>query len=134
MAIEIIEQFFIRCHIVNALVALDRVVEVDKAQQADLTILPILKRLLLMPHLHYCSYYTFGFSIGLWPIDSRELLTNTQFATGLHESMMADTLELFAVVRIGILDGVRALIGHLAKKELGTILGLVREDASVEFP
>ncbi len=47
-----IQQLFVWRQIVNALVGLDRVVKIDKAQQAEMTAFAILKRLLLMPQSH----------------------------------------------------------------------------------
>ena len=41
----------------------DRVVKVDKPQQADLTALPISKNFLLMPHLHECTDHPFGLAV-----------------------------------------------------------------------
>ena len=44
---------------------LDRVVEVDEAQQAEMAVFAILERLLLMPHLHDRTDHAFGFAVCL---------------------------------------------------------------------
>lgn len=77
---------------------LDRVVEVDETQQAELATLAIFKRLLLMPHLHNGADHAFGLAVGLGPIDAGKLLTNTEFSTGFDEGMIANAFELLAVV------------------------------------
>jgi hypothetical protein len=92
------KQLFIWRHIVNAFVGLDRVVEVDETQQTNLSIFPVLKCLLLVPHLHDGTDHAFGFAVGLRSIDSRELLTNAQLGSGFHKSVFVVAFELFAVV------------------------------------
>ena len=92
------EQLFIWCHIVNTLVRLDGVVEIDEAHQADLAVFPTLKCLPLVPHLHNGADHAFGLAIGLGPVNSRELLTDTELKAGLHESMTTGSFELFAIV------------------------------------
>ena len=113
---------------------LDCIVEIDEAQQTDLTALAIPKDLLLVPHLHNCSNNAFCFTVGLGPSDPRKLLTNTELSAGCYKGMLADAFEFFTVVRISVLDSIGALIGNLTEKKLRTVLCLVREDASIQFP
>ena len=77
---------------------LDRVVEVDEAQQAEMAVFAILERLLLMPHLHDRTDHAFGFAVCLGPVDARELLADTELGTGFDESMIGFTLEFLAIV------------------------------------
>ena len=64
---------------------LDRVVEVDEAQQAKLAAFAVLKRFLLMPHLYDCADHAFGLAVGLRPIDTSKLLTDTKIEGRIKE-------------------------------------------------
>ena len=77
---------------------LNRVVEVDKSWQADLTDFPIPKHLLLMPHLHEWTDHPFCLAVCLGTINPGKFLTNIEFTAGGHKCMFTGSFELFAVV------------------------------------
>jgi len=52
LSVEMLEELFLRSHIINPFVGFDGIIEVDESQQADLTLFTISEFLLGMPHLH----------------------------------------------------------------------------------
>jgi hypothetical protein len=69
---------------------LDRIVEIDEAQEADLPV----------QNLNDCADPTFIFTIGLGSLDLGILLTDTELRTGFHKSIFTDSFEFFTVIWI----------------------------------
>ena len=87
-----------------------------------------------MPHFHQCADHTFCLTVGLWPVTTGELLPDAMFHTGFDKTMLSSSFIFLTIVRVSIFNGIGTFINDLFKKELGTVLCLVREDPSVQFP
>ena len=73
--------------------------------------------LLIVPHLHQGSYDSFRLAISLWCCRARELLPDTISHTQLRKSVMLRIpLKFFAVIRIGCLNRIGALLQDLTQK------------------
>ena len=88
---------------------LDCIVEIDKPIQLLLSMSRIIEEHFLMPHLHHGANNPFCFTLGLRAGNSSKLLPNIVLATCLNKCMNSIALILFTIVRINVVNLVRAL-------------------------
>ncbi|SDZ05457.1 hypothetical protein SAMN05421755_10954 [Nitrosomonas sp. Nm33] len=112
----------------------DSVIKVNKAAELNLPVDGVFKVGLVMPHLHQGADNMFSFAVGLGSIDLSEFLADAVRFAGFNESMAVSTFIFFAVIRISIIDLIRALGDNgFGEEPGGAIPGFIGQDGCMEF-
>ncbi|SDY96923.1 hypothetical protein SAMN05421755_10741, partial [Nitrosomonas sp. Nm33] len=87
----------------------DSVIKVNKAAELNLPVDGVFKVGLVMPHLHQGADNTFSFAVGLGSIDLSEFLADAVRFADFNKSMTVSAFIFFAIIRISVIDLVRAV-------------------------
>ena len=94
----------------------DGIVEVNETGKLKAPIGAVFRRNLAVLHIHQGADDSFGLAVGLWTIDAGKLLTDIVFPASFAESVIVSSFKFFAVVKINIVDLVRALSDSACEK------------------
>ncbi len=85
------------------------IVEVNEPEKLDAPIGSVFKASLRVPHIQQSADDSFGFAVGLRPIDTCKLLTDTVLCASYVESEIVSSFKFLAVIRISIVDLIKTL-------------------------
>lgn len=105
--------------------------KINEANQARLPLLAALKTFLVMPHIHQGSDHPLDLTVRLRPVDTSKLLADAISLTDLDKLVVIGSSILLTVVRIAVLNLMRAFIHHLLQKMGRTVLGSIRQNSGV---
>ena len=107
--IEIRAKYFVWSSVIQTLMGFHSIGEVNEPETVDAPIGSVFKASLRVPHIHQGADDSFGFAVGLWPIDACELLTDTVLCASFAESVIVSSFKFLAVIGISIVDLIRIL-------------------------
>uniref|UniRef100_UPI002108C80E hypothetical protein n=1 Tax=Nitrosomonas sp. Nm33 TaxID=133724 RepID=UPI002108C80E len=112
----------------------DSVIKINKATELNLPVGAVFKVGVAMPYLHEGADNTFSFTVGLRSIDLSEFLADAVRFAAFNKSMTVSAFIFFAIIRISIINLVRALGDDgFGEEPGGAIPGFIRQDGCIEF-
>ena len=96
--VEVVYQFFHRCHTVNAFVGFHGVVVVYESDEFGLAVDTACEGCLPVPHLHERPYHSFRLPVRLWGFHLRVSLFDSVLTTELHEGVILTISLVFGSV------------------------------------
>lgn len=92
------------------------------------------KFMLIMPHLHQCSYDPFSFAVGLWSAYFGKFLVDVVIIICFDKFMLCCAFKFSAIVRVNNINLVRTRLYHLLYQKLCRTKGcFVRQYGSIQF-
>ena len=106
---EIRVEYFVWSGVIQTLMWFHSIVEVNEPEKLDAPIGSVFKASLRVPHIQQSADDSFGFAVGLWPINACKLLTDTVLCASYAESVIVSPFKFLAVIGISIVDLIRTL-------------------------